>query len=59
MPIRRNCDPIHVQRIWDAIRQSKGADTFKIVKHLQNTINCSAVQAELYIKQAIKDKLIV
>lgn len=59
MPIRRNCDPVYVQRIWDAIRQSKVADTQKIVKHLQTTIKCSPAAAEVFIKQVVKDKLIV
>lgn len=59
MPIRRNCDPIYVQRIWDAIRQLKVADSQKIGKYLQNTTNCSPAEADLFIKQALKDKLIV
>lgn len=59
MPIRRNCDPIYIQRIWDAIKQFKGADTQKIAKYVQNVTFCSPVQAETYIKQALKDKLIM
>lgn len=59
MPIRRNCDPVYVQKIWDAIKYSKVADFQKIVRYLQNYGNCTPALAELYIKQAIKDKLIV
>lgn len=59
MPIRRNCDPVYVQNIWDAIRQLKVPDSQKIAKYLQTTTHCSPAQAELSVKQAAKDKLIV
>lgn len=62
MPIRRHSDPINVKRIWDAIRSANQArqvaDIPKISKYLQNIEDCTAAQAELYIKQTLKDKLI-
>ncbi|KAJ8913563.1 hypothetical protein NQ315_017114 [Exocentrus adspersus] len=62
MPIRRHSDPINVKRIWDAIRyanQSRQvADIPKISKYLQSVDGCTPAQAELYIKQTLKDGLI-
>ena len=63
MPIRRHSDPINVKRIWDAIRAANQArqvaDVPRITKYLQNIDDCTQTQAELYIKQTLKDKLIV
>lgn len=62
MPIRRYSDPINVKRIWDAIRSANQmrqvADISKISKYFQNIDDCTHVQAELYIKQTLKDQLI-
>lgn len=63
MPIRRHSDPINVKRIWDSIRSTtqahQVADISKISKYLQQVDDCTPAQAELYIKQTLKDKLIM
>lgn len=63
MPIRRSADPINVKRVWDAIRHSslhqQSVDAQRIIKYLQNFGNCTPPQAELYIKQTLKDGLIL
>ncbi|KAJ8939177.1 hypothetical protein NQ318_017074 [Aromia moschata] len=63
MSVRRYSDPINVKRIWDAIRSANQArqvaDIVRITKFLQNADDCTPAQAELYIKQTLKDKLIV
>lgn len=63
MPIRRHCDPINVKRLWDAIRSIHVAhqqcDMNRILKFLQKTENCTQAQVELYIKQSVRDGLIL
>nr|XP_023015478.1 zinc finger MYND domain-containing protein 11-like [Leptinotarsa decemlineata] len=63
MPIRRNVDPIHVKRIWNAIRTANhsrvSADVTKIIRYLQNIDNYTVAQVELYVKQAVNEKLIL
>lgn len=60
MTIRRQTDPINLKRIWNAIRtanqQKLSPDLTRISKYLQ--IDYTPAQVELYIKQALADKLI-
>lgn len=62
MPIRRSADPATVTKIWNAIcylsQQQQNVDAAKVIKYLQVKNNCSVEQAELYIKQTLKDGLI-
>ncbi|KAG5882338.1 hypothetical protein JTB14_037623 [Gonioctena quinquepunctata] len=63
MPIRRNTDPINVKHIWNAIKAANHsrstADVAKITKFFQNIDDYTVTQVELYVKQAVKDKLII
>lgn len=63
MPVRRTADPISVQHVWDAIRfancQRQMADIPRILKYLMKIDSCTAAQAELYVKQTLKDGLIL
>lgn len=63
MPVRRAADPISVQHVWDAIRfsncQRQMADLPRILKYLMKLGSCTAAEAELYVKQTLKDGLIV
>lgn len=63
MTIQRYSDPINVKRIWDSIRTSNhahvSADLTKIVKYIQGFAECTSTQAESYVQQTLKDKLIM
>ncbi|CAH0558220.1 unnamed protein product [Brassicogethes aeneus] len=61
MSTRRYADPVNVKRIWDSIRSSKQiqVDYIRIIKYIQNDEECSPTHAELYVKQCLKDKLIL
>lgn len=63
MAVRRQCDPLIVQNIWNAIQcsgQSKQTtDTTKITKYLQKAQGCTAAEAEAFISQCVEDKLIM
>nr|CAH7754918.1 unnamed protein product [Callosobruchus chinensis] len=63
MPVRRHTDPIQVKLIWDAIRSSNAArqipDLARITKYIQTIGNYSPTLIESFLKNALKDKLIV
>lgn len=59
----RCTDPFTVQMVWNAISythyQKQQADTIKIVKYLQKQFDCTKYEAELYVKSALEDKLLM
>ncbi|XP_049821980.1 zinc finger MYND domain-containing protein 11 isoform X2 [Aethina tumida] len=61
MSTRRHTDPYNVIRIWNAIKSTKQTqvDVFKIVKYLHTREEYTPQQAEIYIDQCYKDKLIL
>ncbi|CAH1992325.1 unnamed protein product [Acanthoscelides obtectus] len=63
MPVRRHTDPIQVELIWDAIRSANAArqtpDLTRITKYIQTVGNYSPTLIEGFVKNALKDKLIL
>lgn len=63
MPIRRSADPFNVQIVWEAIKhvntKKQIADISRLVKFLQRVLDCTEIQAEMYINQVLGDGLIL
>ena len=63
MPIRRSADPLNVHIVWEAIKsintKKQIADISRLAKFLQRVVDCTEIQAEMYINQVLADGLIL